>query len=187
MLIAPILRPRNLIEQQKGLKATISSWQRIGDLSMPPRVKAGANYINGRYAHLDANRKGFDVPLLLGSDGKLAEGAGACLFLVRDNVLVTPQLTSSVLESITRDTVLRLAAELGYATESRPVDRTELLIADEAFLCGSAAEISAITSVDHMPLGSGAIGAVTSALAQSFFDCVSGRRDVPENWLWPAL
>lgn len=181
MFIAPMAKSRTRLDKVPALKACISSWERINDNALPPRAKVGANYINGRYAHLQARHDGYDLPIFLGQDGKVAEGAGACLFMVRNGHLVTPTTTSSVLESITRDTLIVLAREAGLTVVERPVDRTELYLADEVFLCGSAAEISPIVSVDGYVLGDGLPGLVTVSLLKAYLAVASGENlDHPE-------
>lgn len=181
MFIAPMAKSRTRLDKIPALKACISSWERINDNALPPRAKVGANYINGRYAHLQARHDGYDLPIFLGQDGKVAEGAGACLFMVRNGHLVTPPTTSSVLESITRDTLMVLAREAGLPVVERPVDRTELYLADEVFLCGSAAEISPIVSVDGFALGDSLPGPITVSLLKAYLAIASGENlDHPE-------
>ncbi|PIT72392.1 branched-chain-amino-acid transaminase [Limnohabitans sp. B9-3] len=182
MFVAPMAKPRTRLDKIPALKACISSWERINDNALPPRAKVGANYINGRYAHLQARHDGYDVPIFLGRDGKVAEGAGACLFMLRNGQLVTPPTTSSVLESITRDTIMVLAREAGMMVLERQVDRTELYLADEVFLCGSAAEISPIVSVDGYVLGNGQPGPVTSSLLKGYLEVSSGETLVHPEW-----
>ena len=174
MFVAPMAKARSDLTKIPRYKACISSWERIGDNVLPPRAKVGANYINGRYAHVQARRDGYDLPIFLGADRKVSEGAGACVFMVRDGRLVTPPTTSSVLESITRDTVLRLAADMGVEVQERTVDRTELYLADEVFLCGSAAEISPVVSVDRFELGNGEPGKLTVELLRQYLAVASG-------------
>ncbi len=174
MFIAPMDKPRTELSNIPSYNACISSWQRISDNVLPPRAKVGANYINGRYAHLQAKSDGYDLPIFLGQDGKVAEGAGACLFMVRNNVLATPHTTSSVLESITRDTLIQLARAEGWEVVERSIDRTELYLADEVFLCGSAAEVSPIVSVDGYVLGNGRPGEKTRNLLQRYLAVASG-------------
>lgn len=186
MFIAPIGKARTDVATLKGMAACVSTWQRIGDNSLPPRIKAGANYINGRYAHLEARRSGYDLPLLLNAAGRVSEGAGSSLFLVRDGVLITPTLTSSVLESITRATLLQVAAETGLPAVEREVDRTELYLADEVFLCGSAVELAPIVSVDRIPVGSGKPGVRTVALLRRYHDLVSGEDASHPAWRTPV-
>lgn len=185
MFIAPAARRRTDLQTLKGLAGCVSTWQRIGDTCLPPRIKAGANYINGRYGFLEAKRNGYDVPVFLAANGKVSESAGACLFLVRDGVLATPPLTSSVLESITRATLIDLAAGLGIPVDVREVDRTELYIADEVLLCGSAAEVTPVVSMDRIPVGSGAPGPVTVSLLKAYLDHVSNEPGARSEWLTP--
>ena len=182
MFIAPMAKPRTRLDQVPSYKACITSWQRIHDNSLPPRAKVGANYINGRYAHLQARHDGYDLPIFLGIDGKVSEGAGACLFMVRHGQLVTPPTTSSVLESITRDTICVLAREAGISVVERPIDRTELYLADEVFLCGSAAEISPIVSVDGYVMGDGTPGKITVSLLSSYLAVTSGAIPTHPEW-----
>jgi branched-chain amino acid aminotransferase len=182
MFIAPIPKPRTDLAKISCLSACVSTWQRINDNSLPPRIKVGANYINGRYGHLEAQRNGYDVPIFLGADGKVAEGAGATLFLRRGRELFTPNATSSVLESITRVTLMKLASEMDISVHERVVDRTELYMADEVFLCGSAAELQPVGSVDRYIVGSGSLGPITRQLLVRYHDAVSGK--IPEHKSW---
>lgn len=182
LFIAPMAKARTNLDRVPALKACISSWERINDNALPPRAKVGANYINGRYAHLQARHDGYDLPIFLGRDGKVAEGAGACLFMVRNGQLVTPPTTSSVLESITRDTIIVLAREAGIVVVERLVDRTELYLADEVFLCGSAAEISPIVSVDGYVLGNGLPGPITVGLLKDYLAVASGENIGHPEW-----
>jgi branched-chain amino acid aminotransferase len=152
---------------------------------VPPRVKAAGNYINARLATVQARIDGYDNAILLNAEGKVTEAPAACLFLVRDGVAVTPAVTSGILDSITRGTLLRLFRdELGAAVEERDVDRTELYHADEIFLCGTHTEVLPVLSVDRYPVGSGAVGRITEALQNLFFDIV--RRRVPKYAAWPT-
>ncbi|WP_226576152.1 branched-chain-amino-acid transaminase [Acuticoccus sediminis] len=170
-----------------GLHATVSSWRRIADSALPPRVKCTGNYVNNRTAEIEAVQDGYDAVLMMTADGKLAEGSGACLVLVRDGRLVTPDVGSDILEGITRDTILRLGADItDRPVAERRVDRTELFAAEEAFLCGSGQEVTPILSVDRLPVGSGEPGPVTLALQERYFAIVRG--EVPEYaaWLTPV-
>lgn len=158
-----------------GSRAGVSSWARIDDRSMPPRAKAFSNYHNSRLANLEAGAHGFDTPIFLNERGKVAEGAGACIALVRRGRLVTPTLTSGVLDSITRDTVIQLAREVvGIEVEEREVDRTELYLADEVFLLGTGWEITPIVEIDGLTLGDGRAGAMTKAIARAYHDVLRG-------------
>jgi branched-chain amino acid aminotransferase len=173
---------------ERGITAGISSWLRIPDGAMPPRIKCSANYQNGRLAQLEAKVNGYDTALLLNARGKLAEGPGACCFVVRRGVPMTPPVTADILESVTRVTLLELCAkELGLAPEVRDIDRTELYVADEAFLCGSGWEIAPIVSVDRLPLGDGTKpGPVTRAIQACYFSVARGERPAYRDWLTPV-
>jgi branched-chain amino acid aminotransferase len=167
--------------------ACVSSYTRISDNVMPPRVKNIANYRNSNLAMAEAKIDGYDTALILNTVGKVAEGPGACLMLVRDGVLVTPSSTDSILESISRYAVMELARrELGLEVVERAVDRTELYIADEIFMVGTAAEILTIGSVDRYTIGDGGMGPVTTRLEQIFHDVVRGRRPEYAHWSTPA-
>jgi len=186
MFIAPIPKPRNRLSDVSGQTACISTWRRIDDTMLPPRTKAGANYISGRYAHLEAQSNGVNLPILLNLTGKVAEGAGACLMMVRDGILVTPPRTSSILESITRDTLLTLAGEISLATQEREIDRTELYLAEEVFLCGSSAELTPLTRIDRFPISDGRPGSITRLLSKLYFDSADGTTSTYLNWLTPV-
>lgn len=154
--------------------AGVSSWTRISDNVMPPRIKALPNYANSRLASAEAQRGGYDQPIFLNTAGKVSEGPGSCLFMVRDGVVVTPPVTASILESITRDAVIRLLRDLDVPVQEREMDRTELYIADEVFFCGTAMEIHAVRQVDGYEVGSGAPGPVVTRLERLFHDVVRG-------------
>jgi branched-chain amino acid aminotransferase len=163
----------------------VSSWARIPDRAMPPRMKSIANYHNGRQASIEAKRNGYDAPLMLNEAGRIAEGFGYNVFLVRDGRLVTPAVTESILEGITRDSVLRLAREhLRLAVEERPVDRTEIYSADEMFVCGSAANITPVSSVDRHRFGDGTPGPVTAALSEAYL--ATARGELLAEWAWTS-
>lgn len=185
MFVAPI--PKGMTNPEynkKGLNCCISSWQRINDNSLSPRIKCGANYINSRMAQLEALNNGYDTVIFLNNQGRVSEGPGSCLFIVRDGVLITPLITDSVLESITRDTIIKLAKEtLNLRVEERSVDRTELYMCDEAFLCGSAMEVTAILSVDKFLLNGGEAGQVTKQIYSKYMDVVTGKCREYADWL----
>ena len=167
--------------------ACVSSYTRISDNVMPPRVKNIANYRNSNLAMAEAHIDGYDTALILNTDGKVAEGPGSCVMLMRDGVLVTPSSTDSILESITRSSVIELAKrELGLTVVERSVDRTELYVADEIFMVGTAAEILAVGSVDKYVVGNGKIGPVTQQLDAIFHDVVRGKRPAYSHWMTPA-
>ncbi len=179
-------RPRSR-QTETGIRVQISSWRRMSDNAMSPRIKCGANYANARLARFQAKRDGYDDAVVLNEHGKIAEGPGACLFVVRRGSLVTPDLASGILESITRDTVIELAGEAGMTVEQRPVDRTELAAADEAFFAGSAAEILPVIEVDGIPIGSGGRGPVTKTIQAAYFAAVEGHTKLDRGWLTPVF
>jgi branched-chain amino acid aminotransferase len=153
----------------------ISSWTRISDNVMPPRVKASSNYLNSRLASEEARRNGYDGAILLNPDGKVAEAPGACVMIVRHGQLITPTVTSGILESITRATLIELCQSvLDLELVEREIDRTELYVADEVFLCGTGAEITPVASVDRFALGDGGIGPITQQVETLYHDIVRG-------------
>ena len=175
-------------EPGKGVRSCVSTWQRISDNATPARVKAGANYQNARFANIAARLDGYDgPPVLLNQQGEVAEGPGECLCLIRRGTLITPPVTADILESVTRATLIELAdRELSLPIEVRPVDRTELYIADEVFFCGTAAEITPVISIDHYPVGDERIGPLTAKLQEQFFAAATGRLPAYHHWLLPA-
>jgi branched-chain amino acid aminotransferase len=150
---------------------------------MPPRVKASGAYLNGRFAVADAKTKGFEIPILLNSHGNVSEGPGQNVFLVRDGTLITPAVTHSILEGITRETIIELAGELGIEVEQREVDHTELYIADELFFSGSLIEVQPIVEIDSYVVGDGKIGSITEQLQDAYLATVTGARDTRHGWL----
>lgn len=185
MFVAPIPRGRTSAEyNKKGLNCCFTSWRRISDENLSPRIKCGANYINSRVGQREALRNGYDTCLFLNEIGKVAEGPGSCFFMVKGNTLITPRLTDSVLESITRNTIITLAIhELGMKFVERTIDRTEVYMADEAFLCGSAMEVTPIYSIDKYAIGTGRQGEKTKALHIKYLECVQGKLDNYTDWL----
>jgi len=167
-----------------SMRVTLSPWRRLTDLTLPPRVKASANYLNSRITLLDARRKGFDTAVLLNERGKVSEGPAMNVFLVRSGRLVTPRPTDGILEGITRATVIEIAAEhLGMAVEEREIDPTELYLASEMFLCGTAFEIAPVSEVDGYQIGDSQVGPITSSLQACYADYVRGRCPAPDGWV----
>ena len=186
MMIAPIPMGR-AYNSEIGITACVSSWERISDRSVSPRIKAGANYINSRMAQLEALDNGYDTALFLNREGKVSEAPGSCIFIVRDGALITPPITASILESITRDTVIDIAKDdIGLTTIERDIDRTELYICDEIFLCGTAAEITPIVSVDKIIVGDGKPSEITKSIKQRYFDIVRGKVEAYKEWILPV-
>lgn len=187
MFVAPIPRGRTSAEyNKKGLNCCITSWRRISDDNLSPRIKCGANYINSRAGQREALRNGYDTCIFLNAFGKVAEGPGSCFFMVKDGVLITPQLTDSVLESITRDSIIQLAKyELDLQVEERTIDRTEVYLADEAFLCGSAMEVTPVLSIDKYTIGNAQNGIITEKIHKLYVDCAMGKIESRLHWLTP--
>lgn len=174
-------RPR-AVAFSEGKNFTISSWQRLDDNASPPRIKASANYLNSRLASIQAKESGYDGGIMLGPNGKVSEGPGGCIFLVRNGNIITPSITSGILESITRDSILKITKKLKLKVQTREVDRTELYIADEIFYCGTGQEIMPILSVDKMLAGDGKPGKLTKILQNEFTEIVRGNNSNFENW-----
>lgn len=171
----------------EGISSCVSTWRRNSDLASPSRVKAGANYHNSRFATVEARLNGFSTPIMLNDRGEVSESPGSCFFMVRDGVPITPPVSADILESITRSTLIQLFAdELGTPVREREIDRSEVYIADEAFLCGSSHEVQPIVSIDHYPVGDGAVGPLTRRIQSLYFDVVSGRLPKYRHWLTPV-
>ena len=174
-------------KNEDNMHVTVSSWRRIDDNAIPARGKIAGAYVNSAFIKTDAVRAGFDEAIVLNDDGHISEGSAANFFLMRNGVLATPPSTANVLEGITRRTVIQLIRdELRMDVEERQIDRTELYLADEMFFCGTGAQISAITCVDHRPVGTGRIGDVTSRLRNLYFDVVRGRISKYRDWCYPV-
>ena len=186
MFVAPIPKGRTSSEyNKKGLNCCVTSWKRISDTTLSPRIKCGANYINSRAGQREAIRNGYDTCIFLNDAGKVAEGPGSCFFMVVNNTLITPLLTDSVLESITRDTVISLAESMGMKVIQRSVDRTELYTCDEAFLCGSAMEITPILSIDRYTVGNDNTKGITNKLHMAYLDAATGKNGDFRHWITP--
>ena len=169
-----------------GVTAQVSSWMRVPDNAMPMRVKCNANYNNGRLATVQAVADGYDTAIFLNSRGKVSEGPGMCFFMVRDGVPITPSVTSDILESITRETVLEMIEEVfGVKPVERDVDRSELMAADEAFFCGTAWEVTPVLGIDRVNIGDGAIGPMTKRLQDAFFAVCDGSSGTHAEWRLP--
>lgn len=171
-----------------GLHCGVSSWRRIDDNAIPSRAKIIGSYVNSAFAKSEALQNGFDEAIMLTHDGHVSEGSAENIFLVMSGELATPAPTENILLGITRDTVMELARrELGRITRERQIDRTELYIADEIFLCGTGAQIAPVVRVDHRPIGDGTVGPISSELQKLYFDVVKGRRpEYRAQWCTPV-
>ena len=163
------------LDLRKGQKAIVSSWVRISDNAIPSRGKITGAYANSAFVKDEAEEKGADEAIVLNSSGKVAEGSGCNLFVVRDGVLVTPPISADILEGITRRTILQLAKEFDIPTETREIDRTELYLLEEAFFCGTGVQVAWIETIDGRPVGDKQRGPISARLQDAFFDIVRGR------------
>lgn len=168
---------------EKGVSVCVSSWRRLGADTMPGMAKAGGNYMNSQLIKLEAKRLGYDEGIALDMDGHVSEGSAENIFLVKDGRLITPTFTASVLPGITRDSVMKIARDLGMEVVEQNVPREFLYLADEVFFTGSAAEISPVTKIDDIQVGTGLRGPVTKKLQEAFFDLVEGRSEDKYGWI----
>lgn len=166
-----------------GVRVMVSGWMRIDARTMPIHAKATANYANSALARIEAIKAGFDEALMLNTDGMVVEASGENIFIVKNNVLITPPTASGALEGITRDTVLRLAKDDNIITEIRDISKDELYLADEVFLTGTAAEIKAVGEIDNRRIGNGGIEKITLQLKSLFDDLTRGNHKYSTEWL----
>ena len=175
------------IEKEEGAHVCISGWRRVDDNAIPARAKCTGAYANSALVKTDAVLSGFDEALVLTEAGHISEGSAENFFMVRDGHLITPPITSNILEGITRDTVMQVAREeMGLETVERVIDRSEIYVCDEAFFCGTGVQIAAITHVEHRPIGAGVIGPVTSRLRELYFGLVRGDNPKYRHWCTPV-
>jgi branched-chain amino acid aminotransferase len=165
---------------KKGIRVKISSWQRIGPNVIPHVAKATGVYLNSMLAVTEANRAGYDEAILLTAEGYVADGSGENIFIVKDGVIYTPDLSTSILPGITRDTVIQIAQDLGHRVVEKSLIRSDLYLADEAFMCGTAAEVTPLRAIDDYELG---VGPVTLELQDAYLDTVRGRSERWAQWL----
>src|SRR6516164_1608464 len=170
----------------KGVDVCVSSWARIAPNTLPAMSKAAANYMNSQLIRMEASINGFAEGIALDSDGHVSEGSGMNIFLAHDGTLYTPPLATSTLPSITRDTVMKLAADLNISAREAVITREMLYVADEVFFAGTAVEVTPIRSVDKIVVGKGVAGPITRQLQQEFFAVTSGKTPDRHNWLTPV-
>lgn len=171
------------LKLDRGQKAVVSSWFRIPDNAIPSRGKLSGAYVNSAFAKDEAEEKGADEAIMLNTSGKVAEGSGCNLFIVRHDRLVTPPFSSDILEGVTRRSILKMAKDAGIPVEVRDIDRTELYLADEAFFCGTGVQVAWIEAIDGRPIGNGRIGPLTERIRTLFFDTVRGKHPQYSGWL----
>lgn len=168
---------------KNGITAGVVSWRKFSDTSTPPQAKMGGNYLNSIIATQEAKRNGVDEAILLDQNGNVSEAPGENIFIVRNNQLVTPSLASSALEGITRDSILRIGKDLDIDVVERDITRSELIISDEIFLTGTAAEITPIISMDSVKIGNGKPGDITKKMMQEYTDIVMSKNEDYSHWL----
>lgn len=175
------------LDIEKGARCHTSTWRRVDDTGIPPRAKVSGIYVNSALAKTEAQLNGFDEAIMLNADGHVSEGSGENIFIVRDGILHTPSPADNILEGITAQTVVELAKEeLGIPTIQRVIDRTELYIADEIFMTGTAAHVTPVVEVDRRPVGDGTPGPITRKLMALYFDVIRGRHAKYKHWCTPA-
>lgn len=166
---------------------TFSSWRRVDDNMIPARGKISGAYANSAFVKSDATLAGFDEALVLTNEGHVSEGSAMNIFMLRNGVAITPPITENILEGITRRSVIELLSqEMGVLVVERPIDRTEVYLCDEFFMTGTAAQITAVTRVDHRPIGSGEMGPITTQLRQTFDRIIYGRHPKYRHWNTPV-
>jgi branched-chain amino acid aminotransferase len=175
------------LDPDAGVRCMTSSWRRIDDTMIPARAKVNGLYVNNAMAKTEAQLNGFDEAIMLNVDGHVSEGSGENIVMIRHGKLITPPESDNILEGLTLDTALQVAQEeLGLAVERRSIDRSELYIADEIFMTGTAAHLTPVTEVDRVPIGDGTPGPIATKLQQIYFDMITGRLPQYAEWLSPV-
>jgi len=178
-----VMKFEKYVKNDTNAHVTFSSWRRIDDNAIPARGKVAGAYANSALIKTDANRAGFDEALVLDQNGHVSEGSAMNIFMVRDGVLITPPVTDNILEGITRRSIIELARnDLGLQVVERSIDRTEVFIAEEMFMTGTAAQIVAVTQIDYRPVGAGMMGPITTKLRMLFDDVVRAKNPKYHQW-----
>jgi len=175
----------NYVDIEKGIRVATSTWRRNADEALPARGKIVGGYVNMAFQKSEAELNGYDEALVLTPSGHASEASAANLFVVRGGTLLTPPVSDDILEGVTRKAVLTLAADLGIPTEVRSIDRSELYVCDEVFLCGTGVQVSSVTEVDHRAVGTGAIGPIARKVSETYFAAVRGNLPQYKSWLTP--
>jgi branched-chain amino acid aminotransferase len=170
----------------QGVDVMVSSWSRLAPNTIPTGAKAGGNYLSSQLIAREARRNGYVEGIALDTNGYISEGSGENLFIVKNGVLHTSPTTSGILPGITRDTIMTLARELGYTIREESLQREALYLADEIFMCGTAAEITPVRSVDRMQIGEGCRGPITEEIQKAFFGLFNGETEDKWGWLTPV-
>jgi branched-chain amino acid aminotransferase len=175
----------NYIDTEAGVRVMTSSWRRNADEALPARGKIVGGYVNMAFQKSEAELNGYDEAIVLTADGHVNEASAANLFVVRDGVCLTPPVSDDILEGVTRKAMLNLLADEGIPMEIRSIDRSELYISDELFLCGTGVQVSPVIEIDHRKIGAGTVGPITRLIKDRYFDAVRGRLPQYEHWLTP--
>ncbi len=183
---AIVMFPFGELFNKNGIKVGTSSWRRIHDISTPPLAKMGGNYLNSILATQESKRNGYDEAIMLDHLGNISEAPGENIFVVRNRKLLTPPPSSSALEGITKDSVIKIAEDLGYQIIEREIPRTEIYFADEVFLTGTAAEITPVISVDNKLVGDGKVGKITGDIRKIYSDITMGKNKKYSKWITPV-
>jgi len=171
----------------EGIRCMVSSWRRVDDTMIPARAKVTGIYVNSALAKSEALQSGFDEAIMLTADGHVCEGTGENLFLVRRGELITPAVSDNILEGITRATIIHLAREeMGLDVVERSVDRTELYIAEEVFLCGTGAQVAPVVAIDRRTVGDGEPGPISSRIQDLYLAAMTGRTPKYREWVTPV-
>jgi len=175
------------LDADSGIRCMTSTWRRVDDLGIPARAKVNGIYVNSALAKTEAQENGFDEAIMLDDRGHVSEGSGENVFIVRGGKLITPAPSDNILEGITKSSIVTIAQdELGVETVERSIDRSELYVADECFMTGTAAHVTPVLEVDRRPVGDGTTGPVTGRLQQLYFDAIRGRSGKYAGWLTPV-
>lgn len=175
------------VDVDRGLRVAVSSWTHVEDNAIPMRAKINGAYINAALAKSEALDNGYDEAIFLNRSGQVSEGSAENLFILRNGKLITPSVTAHILEGITRATIMELAsAEMGIEVIERPIDRSELYVADECFVCGTGAQLAPVVEIDRVKIGTGAVGTVTKALQDLYFNTVRGKLPKYAHWCTPV-
>ncbi len=175
------------LDPDQGARCATSSWRRVDDTEIPARAKVNGLYVNNAMAKSEAQLNGFDEAIMLNQDGHVSEGSGENIVMIRNGKLITPAPSDNILEGITLETALELAAkEMGLSVERRSIDRSELYIADEVFMTGTAAHLTPVVEVDRVPVGDGKPGPISKRLQSLYFSSITGRQPAYTSWLTPV-
>ncbi|TAJ19496.1 MAG: branched-chain amino acid transaminase [Dehalococcoidia bacterium] len=175
------------LDPDQGARCATSSWRRVDDTSIPARAKVNGLYVNNAMAKSEAQLNGFDEAIMLNQDGHVSEGSGENIVMIRNGQMITPSPSDNILEGITLETALEIASkELGLTVQRRSIDRSELYIADEIFMTGTAAHLTPVVEVDRVPVGDGRPGPISKRLQSLYFASITGRQPAYTSWLTPV-